>query len=194
MTISGLEKYIVFPRQPSDLDLLVEALRPEPDEGALDLVIGVMGPLAPPDLCNGLLLPVVIFDQFYSFDRRSLLKAIPRPESAGKEFDASAAEVLDRILGATDNAGASDEDRAVNYLAVRYPGIYTRAAECHRRDMSVTSVETRPWELSASRRVMEVVFTFTQRKNEFVEKYIIRVDVNDEFPFLASKLAPYFDH
>jgi hypothetical protein len=194
MTISGLEKYIVLPRQPSDLDLLVEALRPEPEAGALDVVIGVMGPIAPPDLCNGLSLPIIIFDQFYSFDRKSLIKEIPRPEKAGKEFDASAAEVLDRILAAADNAGANDEHRALNYLVVRYPGIYARAAECYHRDMSLTSMEVRPWGLSVSRKVVEVVFTFTQRKNEFVEKYSVRVDVNDEFPFLVSKMAAYFEH
>jgi PatG Domain len=118
MTIFGLEKYIVFPRQPSDLDLLIEALRHGPEAGALDVVIGVAGPIAPPDLCNGLSLPIVIFDQVYSFDRESLMKAIPRPENAGKEFDASAAEVLDRVLAAADNAGANDEHRALNYLAV----------------------------------------------------------------------------
>jgi PatG C-terminal len=60
--------------------------------------------------------------------------------------------------------------------------------------MSLTSMEVRLWGLSVSRRVVEVVFTFTQRKNEFVEKYFVRVDVNDEFPFLVSKIAAYFDH
>ena len=29
----------------------------------------------------------------------------------------------------TDNAGATDEHRALNYLAVRYPAIYAKAAE-----------------------------------------------------------------
>ena len=29
----------------------------------------------------------------------------------------------------TDNAGATDEHRALNYLAMRYPAIYAKAAE-----------------------------------------------------------------
>ena len=33
----------------------------------------------------------------------------------------------------TDNAGASDEHRALNYLAMRYPDIYARAAEAFKR-------------------------------------------------------------
>ena len=74
--------------------------------------------------------------------------------------------------------GASDRDRALNYLAVRYPGIYARAAECHDRDLSLTSIDARQWVLSAPRRVVEVIFTFTQRKNEFIEKFAVRVDVD----------------
>jgi hypothetical protein len=195
MSIAGLDSYILVPREPSDYDLLVESLRPGPDANALDAVIGLKGPVAPPDMCNGLLLPMVVFDQLYSFDRDSLIKAlqIPNPAKA-KEFTASAAEVLDMILSVTDNAGATDGHRALNYLAVRDPRIYALVAENHNRGLALTSVETRPWRLSAARKIVEVLVTFTQRQNEFVEKHFVRVDVNDEFPFLASKWAPYFDH
>jgi len=192
MMISGLETYLVVPRQPSDVILLVESLRSETDLGALDAVIGVKGPVAPPDMCNGLALPIVIFDQLYWFDRESLLKSLPAHK--GKETHASASELLDRILAATDNSGNSDEHRALNYLAVRYSGIYSLAAECQTRDLALTALAGRLWSLSTARRIVEIVFTFTQRKNEFVEKYCCRVDVNDEFPFLVSKIAPYYDH
>jgi len=146
-------------------------------------------------MCNGQLLPIVAFDQLYSFDRESLIKSIPVPKAAqAKEFSATAHEVLDRILEMTDNAGATEGYRALNYLAVRDPGLYARAAECHERDLALTAVETRPWRLSAARRTVEALFTFTHRKNEFVEKHCARVDVHDEFPFLVSKIAPYYEH
>ena len=65
--------------------------------------------------------------QVYSFGRDALIKAIPRPEKmTEKQFEAAAGEVLDRILQMTDNAGATDEHRALNYLAMRYPGITPR--------------------------------------------------------------------
>ena len=54
MTIEGLETYILVPRDPADMDLLVEALRPTPSPMDLDCVIGVQGPIAPPEMCNGL--------------------------------------------------------------------------------------------------------------------------------------------
>ncbi len=194
MTISGLETYLVVPRVPSDLELLVESLRPASDSGALDAVIGTKGPTAPPDMCNGLSVPIVIFDQLYSFDRESLLESIPRPPKAAHEFAAASAEVLDRILGLTDNAGAADEHRALNYLALRDPGIYALAADGFARDLALTGIETRPWRLSVARRIVEVILTFTHRKNDFVERYFARVDVNDEFPFLMTKMAPYCEH
>ena len=31
-------------------------------------------------MCNGLVVPIVVFDQIYSFDTAALIKAIPRPE------------------------------------------------------------------------------------------------------------------
>ena len=87
MTIEGLETYILVPRDPRDLDLLVEALRATPSPMDLDCVIGMQGPIAPPQMCNGLMVPIVVFDQIYSFDREALIKAIPKPEeTSAKDF------------------------------------------------------------------------------------------------------------
>src|SRR5262249_30735435 len=66
MTIEGLETYILVPRDPADLDLLVDALRPTPSLMDLDCVLGIQGPIATPDMCNGLMVPIVVFDQIYS--------------------------------------------------------------------------------------------------------------------------------
>jgi PatG Domain len=67
LTIEGVETYIVIPRDPADFDLLVEALRPSPRATDIDVIVGTRGPLASPELCNGLLVPIVMFDQIYSF-------------------------------------------------------------------------------------------------------------------------------
>ena len=72
MTIQGLETYILRPRDPADFDLLVEAIRPAPRPTDVDVVIGLRGSIAPPEMCNGLMVPVVVFDQLYSFDVDSL--------------------------------------------------------------------------------------------------------------------------
>lgn len=197
LTIEGLETYILRPRDPADFDLLLEAVRPQPSPLDVDVVVGMRGPIAPPEMCNGLMVPIVVFDQLYSFDRDALIKAIPRPATIAankeKQFRASAEELLERIVQVADNAGSADEHRAVNYLAVRYPAIYALAAEAFGRNSSLTGVEVRPSRLSGVRRVVDVIFSFTSRETDVTEKYFVRVDVTEEFPFLVTKLSPYYD-
>jgi hypothetical protein len=194
LTIAGMEVYILVPRDPGDAELLVDSLRPTPSPMDLDVVVGVREGLAPPQFCNGLLVPVVAFDQIYSFDRASLVQSIPRDEKTPAEaFEAAAQELLDRILQITDNSGAADEHRALNYLAVRYPALYTAAAAAFERNASLTSVTVRPSALSGIRKIVEVIFSYTHRITDVVEKVFVRVDVTEEFPFLVTKLSPYYD-
>jgi hypothetical protein len=194
LTVEGLETYLLQPRDPADLDLLVEALRPMPRPTDIDVVIGMRGPIAPPELCNGLMVPFVLFSQLYSFDVDSLIKSIPRPKKTPEDdFAKSAEELFARIMQIADNAGATDEHRALNYVAVRYPAIYARAAEEFARDSSLTAVDVRPSPLGSTRKIVEVIFSYTNRTTDFTEKTFVRVDVTEEFPFLVTKLSPYYD-
>ena len=194
LEIEGLETYILLPRDPADLDLLVDALRPTPSPMDVDVVVGVRGPIAPSEMCNGLMIPIVVFDQIYSFARDALIKAIPRPENiTAEEFEPAAGELFDRIMQMADNAGATDEDRALNYCAVRYPAIYERAASAFAQEASLTAVEVRPSPLSSTRKIVDVIFSYTNRRTDVIEKYSARVDMTEEFPFLVTKLSPFFD-
>jgi hypothetical protein len=194
LTIEGLETYILQPRDPADFELLVEALRPAPRPTDVDVVIGMQGPIAPPELCNGLMVPLVIFDQMYSFDIDTLVRSIPRPEQIpAEQFEATAEELFMRIMQMADNAGVTDEHRALNYLAVRYPTVYATAAEAFGRNSSLTAVDVRPSRLSGVRRIVDVIFSYTHRQTDVTEQYFVRVDVTEEFPFLVTRMSPYFD-
>jgi hypothetical protein len=194
-SVEHVETYILAPRDSSDYAVLLEALRPNPSAADIDVVIGVRGPVAPAEFCAGLRVPIVAFDQLYSFDRHSLVHSIPRPENKSpEEFGPMAEEVLDRILHIADNAGATDEHRAVNYLAVRYPAIYAKAAQEFSNNCSLTGVSVRRSALGGTRRIVDVIFAYTNRATDVVEKSVVRVDVTEEFPFLVSKLSPYYDH
>jgi PatG Domain len=194
LTIDGLETYILQPGDPVDLQILIESLRPSAQTGDVDVVIGRRGPIAPPELCNGLMVPIVVFDQIYSFDRESFIKSIPRPDQIpAKEFGPAAQELFERVIQMADNAGATDADRAVNYLALRYPPIYARAAESFAVNSSLTGLEVHPSPLSGARKIVEVIFSYTNRNSDVTEKFFVRVDVTEEFPFLHTKLSPYYD-
>lgn len=193
LSIQGLDSYLLRPRDPADIDLLVEAIRPQPSPMDIDVVIGLRGPIAPPELCNGLMVPIVAFDQIYSFDRDSLIKAMPKPEKlTPKQFAPAAEELFARIMQMTDNAGATDEHRAWNYLANSYPAIYAKAAEEFARDFSLTAVEALP-SLRGTRKIVDCIFAYTNRNTDFTEKFVVRCDVTEEFPFLVTKLSPYYD-
>jgi hypothetical protein len=194
LSIEGLETYLLYPNDPADFSMLIESLRPMPRLTDINVVIGVLGPVVPPQFCNGLQLPVVGFDQIYSFDVDTLIKSIPKPDKVSdKVFAPVAEELFMRILQMIDNAGATDDYRALNYVAVRYNAIYTTAADCYSRNSSLTGVEVQPSALSGIRKIVNIIFTFTNRATDVAEKYYCRVDVTEEFPFLITKMQSYVE-
>lgn len=194
LTIEGQDTYLLLARDPTDLDMLIEAVRPVPTNEDIDVVIGALGPLASPELCNGLVVPIVAFTQIYSFDTEAFVSAIPKPDGlSARAFKTTAAELFGRIQQLADNAGATDEHRALNYLAVRYPAIYAYATEKFAANATLSGVDVQPSRLSGVRSLVNVIFTFTDRSTGVPEKAAVRVDVSEEFPFLVTSLAPYYD-
>ena len=59
--------------------------------------------------------------------------------------------------------------------------------------VSLTGVEVRPSPLSSTRKIVDVIFAYTNRNTDFTEKFYVRVDVTEEFPFLVTKMSPYYD-
>jgi hypothetical protein len=194
LNIEGLETYNLIPRDPLDIDRLAEALRPAPGVGDIDVVIGRRGPIAPPHMCNGLMVPIVSVDQIYSFDRDTLMKSIPkRKGTSDDQFRKTADALFNHILQIADNAGAIDEHRALNYLSVRYDEIYHRTQLMQDENYSFTAVEVRPSRLSGTQKIVDVIFSYENRANRAVQKWFCRVDVTGEWPFLVSPLKEYFE-
>jgi len=211
LVIDSVETYMLVPRDHTVLDQLIEAVQPSERGLDTDVVIGTRGPMAPPEMCNGLVVPIVLVDRIYSFQKPELMQALttasrsresdsresdsrPRAsEMTDDEFRQSADELFERIQQLADNVGAEDEHRAVNYLAVRYPQIYTHTAEMNARDFSLTRVEVLPSRLSGTRKLVNVIFSYTNRRTDVQEKYRVRVDVTEKFPFLERGLSPYFE-
>jgi len=101
--------------------------------------------------------------------------------------------VFARVVQIADNAGSRDEHRALNYLAVRYHAIYALAHEQHQRNSFLRGVDVRDSRLSGPRKVADVIFSFSNIRTDVTEKYFVRVDVTEQFPFLVTKLSPYYD-
>jgi hypothetical protein len=196
LTIEGLETYILVPSDPLDFDRLAQALRPAPDIGDIDVIIGRRGPMASPEMCNGLVVPIVIVDQIYSFDRETLMKSIPKRKEKGTsedQFRKTADAVFNYLIQIADNAGAIDEHRALNYLAVRYDEIYYRTQLLQDENYSFTGIEVRPSLLSGTQKIVDVIFSYENRANRALQKWFCRVNVTGEWPYLVSPMREYFE-
>lgn len=47
--------------------------------------------------------------------------------------------------------------------------------------------------VEAIRKIVEAIFAYTNRNTDYTEKFCVRCDVTEEFPFLVTKLSPYYD-
>ena len=86
-----------------------------------------------------------------------------------------------------DNAGATDEHRALNYLAVRYNRIYDAVADAHAQNESLSAVEVHTLTSERFAQGIGCDFSFTQRSTDVLSKQFVRVDVTEKYPFLVTK-------
>jgi hypothetical protein len=194
LNIEKLETYILVPSCPFDIDRLAQALQPAAGLTDIDVIIGRRGALSSPEMCNGLIVPIVWVDQIYSFDRDTLMKAIPKRKGTDEDqFKKTSDALFNYILQIADNAGATDEHRALNYLSVRYDEIYHRTQLMQDENYSFTAIDVRPSRLSVTRKVVDVIFSYENRTNRAVQKWFVRVDVTEQFPFLVSPMQQYFE-
>ncbi len=192
-TVEHIDTYILKPRSNCELMDFVEAINPE-KRFDRDVIIGVRGPMAPPNMCNGLQAPIVVCDNIYSFEIDEFINDIPKPENMRTNpFKQAARELFFRIMQLADNVGEMDEHRAVNYIALRYPAIYALAVEMFSADKALTRVEVRSSRLTGARKIVQVVFSFVDRNTDVLEKYFARIDVTEKRPFLFTKLQPFYD-
>jgi hypothetical protein len=194
LSVQGVDTYILEPADPLGLDDIVEALRPVADRRDLAVIVGRLGPIAPPGACQGLSVPVVRVEKIWAFDSKELVRAIDRPDDTSrKEFQRAAGALLDRLLQLGDNTGTEPADRALNYLTVRDQEIYRKTHEKSADGYTLSAVEAGPSRLSSgSHTVITVVFSYTHRQTNVTEQWFVRVGLAGLFPFRVTSLQPYY--
>lgn len=194
LAVEGINAYLVNYRDPLDLAHLIASLGDTEGDIDIDVVLGVLGPIASPDVCNGEPLPILAMEHMYSFDRLAMIKSLPRTADVSDDaYKSASAELFERVMQLADNAGSTDEHRALNYLSVRYPAVYGLTAKLLAENKVLSAVEVRDSRLSGVRKIVDVLFSYTDRATDVTEKFFVRVDVSEVFPFLVSKLAPFYD-
>lgn len=198
-----VDAFVIAPRDEAQMREIVDSLpSAERADRTIQVVVGAMGPSLLGTACAAAVLPSVMIDQHLTFPLDDFLDALAAEEGGGKKekgqgkaderFRAVARDLFARLTRRTDNRGVSDEHRAANYLALRYPQLYRLAAQADADEKSLTEVQLRR-SPGATRKVVAVRLVFRTRRTDMVERYQCLVDVTDRFPFLSSPLSPVYD-
>jgi len=175
------------PSDSDDFELLIaasERLR----EPRRDVIAGVMGPIAPPELCNGRSLPIVAAEIIETFDPELIVSALTVPAGKEEEFDNAVGDMLEALL-TRFNTGATDEDRAINFLATRSSSLYQEAGlqAVAGNVMSFAYVRRAPVG-GTGRNILQIVFEITRRDTgAFVERRAANVDTSG---FMMMQIPP----
>ncbi len=207
-SMENIDTYILHPRTEDELTQLIEMLNTPTATPLTDVnvVIGSLGSLSSPSLCNGLELPIVQINNIYSFEAEQLLDQLWEQYQQQQEnlsqssnlsesdFKTAANDLFVRMMQLADNVGNLDEHRAVNYLALRSQQIYIQTAELFQDSKRLLKITVKPSPLTekSSRSVMEVIFTYAT-VDDSRDVYYIVVDVSGMYPFLVKKLQPYYE-
>jgi len=195
LSINNIDAYLIVPRSQLELNDIINALKPPSNtiEKSMTVIIGQKGPMAPPDFCKGLQLPIVVCSQLYFFTLDQLMSGL----NSG-DIDA---EVISDVINSLEfkpNDGASAKDRAVNYLAFRYPEIYRKTASLKNppansgaESQSLVNITTKPSDISTGRTIIDVIFKFQSNSSGALSYWYCGVDTTGQFPFLSSPIQTY---
>lgn len=192
-TVGGSPAYILAPAGNYLRGELFEALAAGETENAYAVVVGRLGPMAPPQACGGVLAPALLVDQLYTFRLDEWSGTLGQTVAAAladrgippERFDETARALFRRIVQSTENVGATDVHRALNYLIMQHPGIFLIAAEKREKHV-LDRIETRLVQGVSGRRQVAVILAFVEQSTGIPERWFTRVDVTEEWPFVSD--------
>jgi hypothetical protein len=180
LLVQEVETYILVPRSPLDYPMLVEAAKSE-----LSAVIGSVGPIADPAVCNGLTLPYLIFDVVFNFDKPAFIADIPLPKGADEaKFRATANEIFGQI--ATLIPTGRGMERALAYLFMKDPNLYQVIWNAYNQNAQLTSIETKPAPVNSTQNLVDVMITTTDRSTGVQNCVYARVATAHRLPYVVN--------
>jgi hypothetical protein len=209
LSIGGSPAYLLAPAGNYLRPSLFDAIGSGDSGDSFAVVVGRLGPMAPPQACGGVLVPVLLCDQIYTFRlgewqaalTTGLQAALDERKIDQEQFGEAAKGLFRRIVQSTENVGATDVHRALNYLVMQHPGIFLLAAEKRDRHQ-LDRIDTRLVQGPSARRQVAVILSFVERSTGVVERYFTRVDITEEWPFVSDAeggrgaigLSPYLEN
>ncbi len=189
LEIGGVDAYYLKPRSTGELKAMIECMGSK-RQPPVTVVLGRRGPVAPVGMC-GLELPIVLEKQIFPFDVDQLMADLKDKHGV----DPKAITGVLRSLEIKPNPGASDGDRALNYLGFRYYQLYLKADKMHQArdtaDLYLRHILTEPESAPSARRITDVIFEFQHQQTGEQQFYYCGIDVTGLFPFVKSPLRVF---
>jgi hypothetical protein len=214
-----VDAYVIKPQTNVELSTLISALQPLPPTALTDtrytLMQGLEGPLATQDMCNGLMLPIVVANSIHTFTRGQFVAQI----QVAAQVPDQAPLLFDQMLQVSGNMGNTPENRAVNWLAVAgfdvFPSVIATGAmgfdvykvlgamqgfSTNAKSPFLVSGTFQFSGLSAAlsnggtRTIVNVILHFREVITGTVVDWFCQVDVTGEFPFMARPFSRYYSN
>ncbi|AKJ00552.1 Hypothetical protein AA314_02178 [Archangium gephyra] len=206
LQVENVATYFLKPRSQVELEEMIEAIKPDdPTQIEYDVVIGVQEPAYAGEEAG---LPGAMVNRLFHFTARSFIDSVPPPalitqQPAGPAKDQSMAtfrllvsNIFNDMLQLAANTGDTDETRALNYVSINYPDIYTlrwsQTSSLTVDTLAFRGVDVQHSKLSGTRRIVDVIFRY-ENPSGVESRFYTSVDVTGQFPFLVTKLQPYFE-
>ncbi|MEV0115915.1 hypothetical protein AB0H77_22145 [Streptomyces sp. NPDC050844] len=192
--VAGVPAFVLAPTGRYLQEQLLTAVEHSADQEYWCVLIGRRGPMARPEMAGGVLAPVVACDHLYCFAfeewqaslEQQLAPVTKAERISGTTLVTVTKELFSQVISSTENIGVTDAHRALNYVVVQHPGLFLAAAE-RRGKQVMERIEARQIHGLGTRRVVAVILTFLNVTTGVPERLFTRVDVTEEWPFIADR-------
>lgn len=189
MKINNVKTYLVQPSGIVELKELINTLRPELGMTTYQVIIGHLGVMEPVKPGGDEQLTTVACDLLYSVTFDEFVDSIVKKTAVDKAVVGS---LFKQLLNKISNTGARDEDRAVNYIALKYSDVYKMTGELLQSSptspiYSFVDVVSKHARVQGMRKIVDVTFRYKERvTGKFICK-TATVDTTGLFPFLLKE-------
>jgi hypothetical protein len=192
LDISSVDTFILHPRSGTELKDLVDAIKPiKPGsiEKPMSVIIGPIYRDKPYPRCPNVHLPVVVTNQVYYFDFDTLIKNL-----TAKNIEVESVRSVLEALKLKPNDGVSAADRALNYIAFRFPEMYRKADQMKGNQLPgffLVDIHTQLSAIESNRKIVDVIYKYQQYDTGEQQSFYCAIDVTGQFPFLRTALQPF---
>lgn len=189
LSIHDEDCYLLQPRTRFELLGFLDAIAPN-ENSLLPTYATAVGERLAPTESSG--VEKIVCDHVYSFTLDGLHEQLTNATDASSQVIRN---VLTK-LEAAPNKGITNEDRAKNYLAFRYPDIYSHShalasGKAMESDATLDKVVATKLDVASPHAIIDLMFIYQSNSSKQETYYHCSVDVTNQYPFINSPIKRF---